>query len=90
MLLLVLGLELNVLTSRTRATTATTARALDRRVLLAWSLPGALAGVAVLRALPAEALQVAVTLGVFATLAARRVRAAHVRAAPRASRRRRA
>ena len=46
--------------------------------MLAWALPGALAGVAVLRALPADALQVAVTLGVAGTLAARRVTAAHV------------
>jgi uncharacterized membrane protein YfcA len=46
--------------------------------MLAWSVPGSLAGVAVLRSLPAVALQVAVTLGVIGTLAARRVRSAHV------------
>jgi uncharacterized protein len=76
-LLLVLGLEVNVLTL---ATERRRPRPLGRPALtlLAWSLPGALAGVAVLRALPGEALQVAVTLGVLATLAARRVRAAHV------------
>jgi uncharacterized protein len=76
-LLLVLGLEVNVLTL---ATERRRPRPLGRStlVLLAWSLPGALAGVAVLRALPSEALQIAVTLGVAGTLAARRVRAAHV------------
>jgi uncharacterized membrane protein YfcA len=42
-------------------------------VILAAGLPGALAGVAVLRALDAVALQVAVTVGVLATLLARRV-----------------
>jgi uncharacterized membrane protein YfcA len=76
-LLLVLGLEVNVLTlgtERRRPRPLMPATV----VLLAWSLPGALAGVAVLRALPGAALQVAVSLGVIATLAARRVRAAHV------------
>ena len=46
--------------------------------MLAFAIPGALAGVAVLRALPAAALQIAVTLGVAGTLAARRVTSAHV------------
>ncbi len=41
-------------------------------------MPGALCGVAVLRALPAVALQLAVTAGVVGTLAARRVTSAHV------------
>ncbi|MDA0165139.1 TSUP family transporter [Solirubrobacter ginsenosidimutans] len=76
-LLLVLGLEVNVLTlagerRRPRPLPRTTA------LLLAWATPGALAGVAVLRALPPGALQVAVTLGVVGTLAARRVTTAHV------------
>lgn len=76
-LLLVLGLEVNVLTLAT-----------ERRrpqplpgsvaVVLACAIPGALAGVAVLRALPAAALQIAVTLGVAGTLAARHVTTAHV------------
>src|SRR3954449_7364401 len=70
-LLLVLGLEVNLLTLGTERRRP---RPLKRStaVMLGWSLPGALAGVAVLRALPAGALQVAVTLGVIATLAARR------------------
>ena len=42
-------------------------------VLLAFALPGAVAGVAVLRALDPVALQVAVSVGVIATLAARRL-----------------
>jgi uncharacterized membrane protein YfcA len=45
--------------------------------VLAWSLPGALAGVAVLRALDDVALQVLVTAGVLVALAINR-RAAHV------------
>src|SRR3954447_14540666 len=75
-LLLVLGLEVNLLTL---ATERRRPRPLmpSTVTMLAWSLPGALAGVAVLRSLPGAALQVAVTLGVVATLAARRVRAAH-------------
>jgi uncharacterized membrane protein YfcA len=76
-LLLVLGLEVNVLTLGTERRRPRPLR--DATItLLAWSLPGALAGVAVLRSLPGSALQIAVTLGVLATLAARRVRAAHV------------
>jgi uncharacterized membrane protein YfcA len=76
-LLLVLGLEVNVLTL---ATERRRPRPLSDStlIMLAWAVPGALVGVAVLRALPADALQVAVTLGVVATLAARRVRRAHV------------
>src|SRR3954454_16874195 len=76
-LLLVLGLEVNVLTL---ATERRRPRPLPRStaVVLAFSLPGALAGGAVLRALPAGERQVAVTLGVLATLAARQVREAHV------------
>jgi uncharacterized protein len=44
-------------------------------MLLGWAVPGALAGVAVLRSLDAVALQVAVSIGVVATLAARRLSA---------------
>jgi uncharacterized membrane protein YfcA len=51
----------------------------DVAMLVGWSLPGALAGVAVLRALSPEALQVVLSVGVVLTLAMRR------RAAPRAT-----
>ena len=76
-LLLVLGVEVNLLTLLTERRRP---RPLPRTTLLmlAFAIPGALAGVAVLRALPAAALQVAVTLGVAGTLAARRVTTAHV------------
>jgi hypothetical protein len=75
--LLLLGLEVNVLTL---ATERRRPRPLWREtaLMLAWAAPGALAGVAVLRALPPAALQIAVTLGVVGTLAARRVTRAHV------------
>src|ERR687890_381432 len=67
-LLLVLGLEVNLLTLGTERRRPRPLR--DSTIaLLAWSLPGALAGVAVLRSLPGGALQIAVTLGVLATLA---------------------
>src|SRR4051794_19595192 len=76
-LLLVLGLEVNVLTLTTERRRP---RPLVRSAvwMLAFAVPGALAGVAVLRALPPVALQFAVTLGVAGTLAARRVTTAHV------------
>ncbi len=80
-LLTLLGTEVNLLTLGT-----------ERRrpqplwgscaVLLAAAAPGAFLGVAVLRALPAVGLQIAVTVGVFATLLARRVRGAHLPAWP--------
>src|SRR4051794_35968567 len=75
--LLVLGLELNLLTLTTegRRPQPLVGASLT---MLAWAVPGSLAGVAVLRSLPAGALQVAVTLGVIGTLAARRVRSAHL------------
>src|SRR5919108_5146315 len=41
----------------------------DVRAVVAWSLPGALVGVAILRSLDALALQLLVTAGVLATLA---------------------
>jgi len=70
-LLIVLGLEVNLLTLLTERRRP---RPLGREsvVLLAWSVPGALAGVVVLRALDPVALQIALTVGVLATLAARR------------------
>jgi uncharacterized protein len=69
-LLTLLGAELNLLTlagERRRPHPLMPASLL----LLAWALPGALAGVAVLRALDAVALQLAVTAGVLVSLAVR-------------------
>ena len=71
-LLIVLGSLVNVLTlvsERRRP------RPVIREcaVLLAFALPGAVAGVAILRALDPVALQVAVSVGVVATLIARRL-----------------
>ncbi|HWK29427.1 MAG TPA: TSUP family transporter [Solirubrobacter sp.] len=75
--LLLLGLEVNVLTlatehRRPRPLVPATA------AMLAYAVPGALLGVVILRSLPAGALQVAVSLGVAGTLAARHVRRAHI------------
>ena len=69
-LLLVLGTQVNVMTL---ATEGRRPRPVVREcaVLLACALPGAFAGVAALRALDPVALQVAVSAGVIATLAAR-------------------
>lgn len=67
-LMIVLGLEVNLLTllaERRRPDPVWR----DVVAVVAWSLPGALAGVAVLRALDAVALQVLVTIGVIAALA---------------------
>jgi uncharacterized protein len=67
-LMIVLGLEVNLLTllaERRRPDPVWR----DVVAVVAWSLPGALAGVAVLRALDAVALQVLVTIGVLAALA---------------------
>jgi uncharacterized membrane protein YfcA len=72
--LLVLGAEVSVLTLATERRRPQPLRR-EAIVLSAWSLPGALAGVVVLRALDATTLQVGVTLGVVLTLAARRVAA---------------
>jgi uncharacterized membrane protein YfcA len=76
-LLTVMAFEVNVLTL---ATERRRPRPMwrDATAMLVWAAPGALAGVAVLRSLPAVALQVAVTLGVLGTLVARRVRTAQV------------
>jgi uncharacterized membrane protein YfcA len=43
----------------------------DSLVILAWAVPGVVAGVAALQALGSTVLQIGVTLGVFATLAVR-------------------
>ena len=83
-LLIVLGSLVNVLTlvsERRRPHPAWR----ECAVLLAFALPGAVAGVAVLRALDPVALQVAVSVGVVATLLARRFardRPTPARAAP--------
>lgn len=76
-LLLILGLEVNLLTLGTERRRP---RPLTRAVvtMLIAAAPGALLGVVVLRALPEIALQVAVTLGVLGTLIARQVKTAHV------------
>jgi uncharacterized protein len=76
-LLTLLGTEVNLLTIATeRRRPRPLAR--DAVVLCAWALPGALAGVALLRALPPVAIQVAVTLGVVGTLVARRLGRRHL------------
>lgn len=71
-LLIVLGTLVNVLTL---ATERRRPRPVLREcaVILAFALPGAVVGVAILRALDPVALQVAVSLGVVATLIARRL-----------------
>jgi uncharacterized protein len=76
-LLVLLGTEVNLLTL---ATEGRRPRPLvrDAAVLSAWALPGALAGVAVLRALPPVALEAAVTLAVAGTLAVRQLVGRHV------------
>jgi len=70
-LLLLLGIEIGVLTL---ATEGRRPQPMVRRsaVVLAWAVPAAVAGVAVLRALDAVTLQIAVSLGVAATLIVRR------------------
>jgi uncharacterized membrane protein YfcA len=75
-LLLVLGVEVNLLTLATEGRRPRPLR--HTPWLLASAVPGALAGVAVLRSLPSEWLQVAVSVGVIGTLAARRVRSARL------------
>jgi uncharacterized membrane protein YfcA len=70
-LLLLLGAEIGVLTL---ATEGRRPQPMVRRsaIVLAWAVPAAVAGVAVLRALDAVTLQVAVSIGVAATLLVRR------------------
>jgi uncharacterized membrane protein YfcA len=71
-LLIVLGSLVNVLTlvSERRRPQPVVRQCV---VLLAFALPGAIAGVAILRALDPVALQIAVSVGVVATLLARRL-----------------
>jgi uncharacterized membrane protein YfcA len=74
-LMIVLALEVSLLTLLTeRRRPAPVWR--DVRAVVAWSLPGALAGVAVLRALDELALQLLVTAGVLTALVIN-LRAAH-------------
>jgi hypothetical protein len=70
-LLLLLGSEIGVLTL---ATEGRRPQPMVRRcaIVLAWAVPAAVAGVAVLRALDAVTLQIAVSVGVAATLIVRR------------------
>jgi uncharacterized membrane protein YfcA len=70
-LLTILGTEVNLLTLGTERRRP---QPLGREtvVLLGWAAPGALAGVAVLRALSVTALQIALTAGVVMTLLVRR------------------
>jgi len=75
-LMIVLSLEMNLLTllgERRRPQPAWR----DCLVILGFSLPGAVAGVYVLRALDPVALQIAVSVGVIATLIVRRVASGH-------------
>ena len=69
-LLLLLGIEIGVLTL---ATEGRRPEPMARRcaTVLAWAVPAAVAGVAVLRALDAVTLQIAVSVGVAATLVVR-------------------
>jgi uncharacterized protein len=67
-LMIVLGLEVNLLTLLAERRRPDPVWA-DVVATVAWSLPGALAGVAVLRALDAVALQLLVTAGVLVALA---------------------
>jgi uncharacterized membrane protein YfcA len=66
-LLIVLGAEMNLLTLATEGRRPAPLRR-EAALILAWAMPGALAGVAVLRALDAVALQLAVTVGVLVSL----------------------
>ena len=72
-LMMVLGLEINLLTLAGERRRPEPLRR-EAVLLLAWAVPGMLAGVAVLRALDATTLQVIVTLGVLSSLAVRRLR----------------
>lgn len=69
-LLIVLGAEMNLLTLATEGRRPAPLRR-EAAQILGWGLPGALAGVAVLRALDAVALQLAVTAGVIVSLVLR-------------------
>src|SRR5215207_861940 len=74
-LMILLGVEVGLLTLRTERRRPRPVWR-DVATVVAWSLPGALAGVAVLRALDELALQLLVTAGVLCALAVN-LRAAH-------------
>jgi len=76
-LLLILGVEINLLTLLTEHRTPQPLKRSAATMLL-FAAPGAFAGVVILRALPEVALQIAVTLGVIGTLVARRITTAHL------------
>jgi uncharacterized membrane protein YfcA len=80
-MLMILGLEVNLLTlaGERRRPEPLWRESLG---LLAWSVPGALAGVAVLRALDETTLQVVVTIGVLTSLGVRRLHRDVVRSTP--------
>ena len=84
-LLILLGLIVNLMTLGTEGRRPQPL-VRDSLVMLAWGIPGVVAGVFALRALDSASLQIAVTLGVFATLAARAL-AQRRRDAGRATRR---
>jgi len=83
-LMIVLGLEVNLLTLLAERRRPDPEWG-DVVPVVAWSLPGALAGVAVLRALDAVALQLLVTAGVLAALAVNLRAERRARVAPRAA-----
>jgi uncharacterized protein len=68
--LIVVGTFTSVLTIATEGRRPRPLRR-ETTLLLTWAIPGALAGVAVLRALSAEVLQIALTVGVLAVLGLR-------------------
>jgi uncharacterized membrane protein YfcA len=69
-LLILLGLIVNLMTLGTEGRRPQPL-VRDSLTMLAWGIPGVVAGVLALRALDSASLQIAVTLGVFATLAVR-------------------
>ena len=69
-LLILLGLVVNLMTLGTEGRRPQPLLR-DSLTMLAWAVPGVFAGLLALQALDATALQVGVTLGVFATLAVR-------------------
>ena len=69
-LLILLGLIVNLMTLGTEGRRPQPL-VRDSLIMLAWGIPGVVVGVFALRALDSTSLQIAVTLGVFATLAVR-------------------